>query len=136
MTRWQWLEVVVSFIIATILTTLTYWSGMEFGWIKEVNWLEYFSVWTAYSSVYLTVVQSRLNYVIGAVSVAALGVLFYQQNLFGSMALQVYLFPIMLYGWFRWGSDLNTRPVTSLGWDRWTLGYVVITALAYAGAYA
>ena len=130
------LHVFLSFLIATILTGLSYGLGMEFGWIKEVNWLEAFAVWTTYSCTYLCVFQSRINYPIGAISIAAFCILYYQQNLLASMALQIYLFPIMLYGWFRWGPDASPRPVTNLGWDKWTLGYVVITALAYATAYA
>ena len=121
---------IVSFIVATLLTSVSYGVGLYGGYIDKLNWLEIFSVWTSYSCTYLCVVQSRLNYVIGAISVAALGVLFWQQSLFGSMALQVYLFPIMLYGWWRWGPDDNTRPVSWLHWDWWTAGYFGITAAA------
>lgn len=136
MTHWQVRHVANSAIIATLLTAISYAAGVYFHWIDSFNWLEIFSVWTSYSCTYLCVVQSRLNYIIGAISVAALGLLFWQQNLLASMALQIYLFPIMLYGWFRWGQDDHSRPVTRLGWDRWTLGYGVITLLAYLGSYA
>jgi nicotinamide mononucleotide transporter len=128
-------KILISAVVATILTFASYFIGLHFGWITDLNWLEIFSVWTSYSCTYLCVVQSRSNYPIGAISVAALGVLFWQQGLYASAALQVYLFPIMLYGWIRWGKDDDTRPVTHLGLDRWTLGYAVITILAYVIGY-
>jgi nicotinamide mononucleotide transporter len=34
----------------------------------------------------------------------------------------------LLYGWFRWRSDSKPRLVTSLSFDRWSLGYIAIGA--------
>ena len=34
----------------------------------------------------------------------------------------LYLVGSLIYGWFRWGSDSNTRPVTKL-FGNWLLGY-------------
>jgi nicotinamide mononucleotide transporter len=110
-------NIFVSLLIASLLTGFSYMFGVYFKFIKELNWLEIFAVWTSYSCTYLCVVQSRFNYIVGVVSVIALAALFYQQSLFGSMALQFYLIPWLIYGWFRWGSDLNTKPVENIGGD-------------------
>lgn len=114
-------HLLISFIVATVLTPISYWYGIHYEYIKELNWLEIFSVWTSYSATYLCVVQTRNNYIIGAVSVFALCALFWQQKLYGSMALQVYLIFEMIYGWFRWRRDDITRPVTHIGndWQTW-----------------
>src|SRR6478609_2776922 len=75
------------------------------------------SLLTCYSSTYLFVMQTRFAYPVGIISIIALGFLFWQQNLLGSTALQIYLMPWMLWGWFRWGPDLSTRPVSHVGKD-------------------
>jgi len=103
-------------LIASVLTAVSYVAGIYFQWIDKLNWLEIFSVCTSYWCTYLCVFQSRFNYPIGAVSVIALGALFYQQSLFGSAALQVYLLPWLIYGWFRWGPDDATLPISPIIW--------------------
>lgn len=136
MTRPQWIEVGISFIIATVLTVLTYWLGMYTGWITSVNWLEFFAVWTTYSCTYLCVMQSRLNYPIGTVSNLAFAVLFFQQGLPALAALQFYLIADMAYGWFRWGPDGNPLPVSSLKWDWVTWATGGVTVLGFVVLYA
>ena len=117
-----------SIVIALILTAGCYLVGMKAGWITELNWLEIFSVFTSFSGTWLCVVQTRSNYPINAISVVALSVLFWQQHLYSSMALNIYLFPVFLYGWWRWREDSNTRPVTtvSLVWWPVYLGLTVV----------
>lgn len=80
--------------------------------------LEFWAVVTSYSSTILCVLQSRLNYPIGALSTILYCVLFYYSGLYSSMILNIYLPIILIYGWFRWGKDEVTRPVTwtSLQW--------------------
>lgn len=108
-------------IVAIVLTAISYVAGLIFGWIKEVNYLEAFSVFTSYWCTYLCVFQSRWNYPVGIVSVTALCVLFYQQSLFASMALQVYLFPTLIVGWFIWGKDEKTRSVQITTFKEWLI---------------
>ena len=115
-------------LIGAVLTVVSYGIGLYFGWITEVSQLEAFSVFTSYWGTYLCVMQSRSNYIINAFSVASLCFLFYRQNLLSSMALQIYLFPVLLYGWFRWREDDNTRPVTLVEL-RWYPVYFGLTAL-------
>jgi nicotinamide mononucleotide transporter len=124
-------NVLISFVVATVLTGLSYAVGSGMGWITELNMLEVFSVWTSYSCTFLCVMQSRLNYPIGAISVASLMVLFFNQGLFASAILNLYLIPTLVYGWFRWRPDVVTKPVSRLGWNRWLFAYAAFTALAY-----
>lgn len=119
---------VEAILLGAILTSASYLIGLHAGWITEISLLEVFSVFTSYWCTYLCVVQSRWNYPIGAISVAALCLLFYQNNLLSSMALQIYLFPTLLYGWFRWREDANTRPVTFVQL-KWYPAYIGLTAI-------
>ena len=119
---------IMAVLVGIVLTAISYGVGLWAGWITEVNWLEAFSVFTSYWCTYLCVFQSRWNYPIGAVSVAALLVLFYQQSLFASMTLQIYLFPVLAWGWYRWGRDDNTRPVTFIKM-KWWPAYIAFTAI-------
>ena len=111
--------------VALFLTAFSYGAGLFAGWITEINYLEAFSVFTSYWCIFLCVFQSRWNYPIGAVSVAALCVLFYQQSLFASMTLQIYLFPTLLYGWWYWRADSNTRPVSTMTFPGWIIYFAV-----------
>lgn len=122
---------VESIFVAIGLTALSYVVGVYQNWITELNWLEVFSVATSYSCTYLCVKESRWNYPIGAISVAALSLFFYQQELLSSMALNIYLIPTLIWGWFRWGRDSVTRPVTNLKFDKWLLAYGGFTLVAY-----
>lgn len=119
--------------LAAFLTVSTYVAGLILGWITTFSALEAFSVFTSYACTYLCVKQSRHNYLYGIVSVIALMFLFYGGGNYGSAALQLYLIPAVIYGWFRWGSDDNTKPVTSALNDGpiWLAGYAGITALTY-----
>lgn len=125
----------ISAAVATLVTVAVYAVAFSFGWVDSINPLEAFANWTTYACTYLCVMQSRNNYWIGAISVASFGLLFYQQNLLASAALQIYLLPVMAYGWWRWGPDDDTRPVMRLGADLWTLGYVALTVLIYISTY-
>lgn len=122
-------------LVGFALTGVSYLAGVLFGWITELNYLEVFAVFTSYASTYLCVKQKRINYVFGAVSTAAYGVLFLQQGLVASMLLNFYLAPALVYGWFRWKADSQTRPVAHVAW-KWVPVYAVVTAAFYVGAVA
>ncbi len=122
----------VSLGVGVVLTGISYLVGMKMGWITTLDWLEVFCVLTSYSCTYLCVVQSRFNYVIGAVSVAALVLLFYNAGLYSSMVLNLYLFPTLLWGWFRWKSDADPRPVTFVEIPWWGT-YLIFSAFVWGG---
>jgi len=98
--------------IAFVLTAFSYWVGMSLGWITELNYLEVFAVFTSYSCTWLCSVQSRLNYPVGVITTAAYSVLFWQWGMPALALFNLYLVFSLAYGWFRWGSDDNTREVT------------------------
>lgn len=103
-----------SILIAIALTALSYGVGLMFGWITTLNWLEVFAVATSYSCTWLCTRQSRWNYPIGIITTAAYSLLFYQWGLLALSVFNLYLVFSLIYGWFRWGSDENTRPVTTI----------------------
>lgn len=119
--------------LAIILTVGSFLVGMAFGWIEAINWLEAFAVFTSYFTTFLCVVERRLNYITGVITTAAYSVLFFQWGLPASALVNAYLAFALVYGWFRWNSDKNTRPVTRVEL-KWVPVYLLVTALAYAGA--
>lgn len=121
--------------VAIFFTGLSYLVALAAGWINDVNYLELFAVFTSYASTYLCVVQKRLNYVFGAISTLAYGILFMQSGLVASMILNFYLAPALVYGWFRWKSDTQTRPVTHVA-PKWLPVYLILTIGFYIGAVA
>lgn len=130
-----WQNVGVGSLLATLLTALSYWVAFDGGWITELNNLEVFAVFTSYLCTYLCVVESRWNYPVGVITTCAYAFLFWQMNLPGSAMVNLYLMFQLVYGWFRWGPDNSTRPVTRLKWDKWLLGYVGATFATYAGIH-
>lgn len=122
-----------SFGLAAILTILSYTVGHYAGWITELNLLEVFAVFTSYSCTWLCTRQSRWNYPIGVMTTAAYSLLFYQWELPALALFNLYLVGSLIYGWFRWGADGNTRPVTTITWP-WLMGYISI-GLIIAGAF-
>lgn len=112
-----------SLILAQILLTDT-----------PVNWWETAAVFFSFGSTWLCTRQSRSNYVFGVVATILLSYVFWQSDLLGSMALNLYLIPTVIYGWFIWGKDTNTRPVQHVKPKAIVL-YVLFTAITWAGAY-
>lgn len=132
--RWR-TPVTEALAVGVLFTGLSYLIALAAGWITEVNYLELFAVFTSYGSTYLCVVQKRLNYVFGAISTLAYGILFLQSGLVASMLLNFYLAPALVYGWFRWKSDADTRPVRHVEL-KWVPVYLILTVTFYAGAVA
>lgn len=114
-----------SIALAVLLTALSYGVGLWMGWIVALNWLEVFAVFTSYSCTWLCTRQSRWNYPIGVVTTAAYSLLFYQWGLIALAIFNLYLVFSLIYGWFRWGSDDNGRPVTRVPF-KWYAGYGAI----------
>jgi nicotinamide mononucleotide transporter len=114
-----------SIAIAVVLTALSYGVGLYLGWIVALDWLEVFAVFTSYSCTWLCTRQSRWNYPIGVITTAAYSVLFWQWAMPALAIFNLYLVGSLIYGWFRWGSDDNTRPVTRVPL-KWYAGYGAI----------
>jgi len=119
------INVAQSLGLGILLTVLSYAVGLGFGWIDSLNLLEAFAVFTSYACTYLCVMERRINYPIGAVSTVAYCVLFYQYGLLASMAINAFLSVYLVYGWYRWRSDADTRPVTKMGLGSWTASILV-----------
>lgn len=121
---------VQSIIIGLALTVLSYGLGMALGWISTVSMLEAFAVLTSYSCTYLCVLERRINYPIGAVSTVAYCILFLQYHLVASMAINAFLSVYLIYGWLRWRSDTDTRPVHRTTLPSWAL-HISVAAVGY-----
>lgn len=130
-------NVVQGIIVGLVLTALSYWIGLEAGWITSLNLLEAFAVFTSYVCTFLCVLERRINYPIGAVSTVAYCVLFLHAGLAASMAINAFLSVYLIYGWLRWKSDDNTLPITKMSVPDWLVttavagvGYLVVVFLA------
>lgn len=126
-----------SIVVGILLTGLSYLTGILFNWItfESLNWLEVFAVFTSYSCTYLCVKERRINYPVGVLSTAAYALLFFQSGLVASAILNIYLVPTLVYGWFRWRKDTNTRPVMHVA-PRMIAVYLAVSLVGYAGAVA
>jgi nicotinamide mononucleotide transporter len=121
-------------MVGVVATTLSYAIGFTFEWIKEISYLEAFAVFTSYMCTYLCVKERRVNYPIGAISNAAYAFLFYSFGLMGSAVVTAYLTLSLIYGWFRWKKDSETKPVGYVERKYWKY-YLLATAVAFAGGF-
>lgn len=119
-------------VVGIILTALSYIVGLQAGWLESVNLLEVFAVFTSYVCTFLCVMERRVNYPIGAISNAAYAFLFFQFGLLASSITTAYLTIALVYGWFRWKSDSETRPVRKVE-AKWIPVYVLTTLAFYGG---
>lgn len=120
-------------MVGLVATAISYELARVLGADVALDGLEAFAVLTSYSCTYLAVRQRRINYVVGMTSTAAYALLFHRQGLYASMVLNLYLTPALIYGWFRWNRDADTRPVTDVTWRAVPL-YAAVTAVFYGGA--
>lgn len=118
-------------IIGVVLTGLSYLIGLKMDWIETIDWLEVFAVFTSYVCTFLCVMERRINYPIGAASTVAYCILFWRFDLNASMAINAFLSVYLVYGWIRWRSDDDTRPITRMSAKHWLLT-LAITAVGYA----
>lgn len=118
-------KLVVATFLGTVLTLVSYFAGIYYEWISEVNWLEVAAVWTSYVCTILCTAQSRWNYPIGVVTTALYSFLFWQWNAPALALFNLYLVFSLAYGWFRWKDDANTRPVTRIN-GVWWFGYAAL----------
>lgn len=126
----------VGIALATILTALSYLVADWAGWadLATINYLEAFAVFTSYVCTWLCVHQTRWNYPIGVVTTFAYSVLFWQFELYALSIFNMYLVLSLAYGYWRWGSDIDTRPVSKL--TPWSyLNYAALAIAIYGLLY-
>lgn len=119
---------VLGLLLTTLMLGLTQWLTET-----EINWFETASVFFSFACTWLCTRQVRFNYVLAVISTSLLVITFWQADLYGSMAVNIYLIPTVIYGWFVWGKDTNPKPVTHVGLKALPL-YVLATAVTWGGA--
>ena len=124
-------QYLIPVIGGTAITAFFYAIAAIFKWPFSTP--ELLAVWTSFICTFLCVYQSRWNYPVGIASTALLSYVFYQSNLLGSAALNIYLIPTLVYGWFIWGKDQTTRPVGKVR-QKDLPAYLLVTAAVYLGA--
>ena len=126
MKSWQINQSIVAAMLGVVLTALSYGIAYMVGWDVQFSWLDALAVGTSYACTWLCVVQSRLNYPVGIVSVALYSYIFWAAGFTALATFNLYLVGSLIYGWFKWRKDSKPLLVSSLGFDRWTLGYIAI----------
>lgn len=120
--------------LATAITAAIAWATVAFTQ-GPLDGIELAAVWCSFASTWLCTRQVRFNYVFAVAATSLLVVTFWNAGLFASMALNLYLIPTVIYGWFVWGRDTQTRPVERVR-PRNLVLYLGATAVVYLGAAA
>lgn len=98
------------------------------------SWWETGAVFFSFMSTWLCTRQVRLNYLFAVIATSILVYTFWDAHLYGSMVLNLYLVPTVIYGWFIWGRDTDSRPVEHVR-PRAFLLYLFFTGITWLGAY-
>lgn len=133
-------HIMISMVVATVATFLPLFLLIRTGYVEQVDLVELAAVFLSYATVYLCVVQVRWNYLFNFLSTIMLVYVFWNTGLYGSALANLYLPIALIYGWYRWGSDRQTRPVTrteplhylfyiGLGLAGWAATYLVANSL-------
>lgn len=122
-----------AFVLATVITGLLILATTLF-MKTPLNWVETASVYFSFACTWLCTRQVRFSYILAILSTSLLVFTFWQAGLFGSMALNLYLIPTVIYGYFIWGKDTNPKPVERVK-PRSAIFYILFTAITWAGAY-
>lgn len=125
-------SILESFILASMITGVLL-LATHFLTHNPINWIETVSVFFSFACTWLCTRQVRFNYVLGVISTVFLSITFWQAGLFGSMALNIYLVPTVVIGWFMWKKDTNPLPVEHVKLKKIGL-YLVFTIVTWAGA--
>lgn len=124
--KWYWIV-----LASTVLSFGSMAVGLAFEWIT--TWpsnLEFAAVFTSYICTLLCVHQTRWNYPVGVLTTFLYSWLFYQWEMYAVALFNLYLVFSLAYGWFRWGTDAQTLPVTRVR-GFWWLGYVFLGMSVY-----
>lgn len=116
--------------LSFLALALTGFSALLGADVPEFSWLEFAAVTTSYVCTLLATQQYRMQYYWGLVTTALYVWLFATNGLPASATLNAILTIQLIYGFFRWGSDDNSIPVTRTKLKEWPL-YVVSTTALY-----
>lgn len=116
---------ILSLVVGLILTPLPYLYsffivGAPFIFSAELL-VELLAIFTTYSCVFMCVFESRWNYPMGIISTALYSTLFFLWGMLPLAVFNLYLVLSLTYGFFRWGPDTNTKPVTKVERPVWIL---------------
>lgn len=121
--------------VGLILTIFSMGVSFSAGWTSpaDFNWLEAFAVMTSYSCTYMCVRQSRWNYPMGILTTFLYSWFYWTApEPANALALfNLYLVFSLMFGYWRWGSDGDTRPVSHVQ-GNWWFAYLGVTG-AVAG---
>ncbi len=115
------------------LTAASYGAAIAAGWasFESLSTLEVLAVFTSYVCTIMCVYQTRWNYPVGVVTTFLYSWLFFRWEMYAVALFNLYLVFSLAYGWFRWGPDSDTRPVSRIK-GLWWGGYVAIGAGIWA----
>lgn len=103
--------------------------------------LELISFALAVAMVLMNIRQNHWGWLLGIVSSATYGIVFFNARLYGDASLQLVFIASGLWGWYQWlrgagESKLTVTRLTSSGWmwsiAAWGLGYVLLALFLHA----
>lgn len=100
-----------------------------------MSWVEVFGFVTGAASVWLAVKENVWNWPFALANALFFFVLFFQNQLYGQMGLQVIFFSLAVLGWYRWlrGGEHHTPLHISRITPRLAVLMAVVTVVATAG---
>lgn len=136
MNTWSFKTFLDSLGIGALLTSMSVFFAVGMSWTDaaDLNNLEILATFASFSCTYMCVMQTRWNYPMAVIATVLLAYVFWQANLLASAILNLYLIPTVIYGFFIWKEDANTKPVQHVELKMLPI-YALFTIGAYLGAW-
>ena len=104
---------------------------------QQTGWLEWIGTISGFICIYLAAKENIWNWPVSIVSVLAYSIVFYESQLFGDAALQIYFLGTAFYGWYFWlyKKEKHEKPIEILTFKQWLfvgLSILILTGLLYA----
>lgn len=90
--------------------------------------IEVIGLYAGFLCMVFVVLQSRLNFIAGAVAVICNAYIASRDGVIGLALIQLYMLPMLAFGWLRWGSPSVQTSHISL---QWTPAYLTVVFLFY-----
>lgn len=120
-------------VIGAFITALSYGVALLCGVDITPNWLEAAAVSISYTCTILFMLQKRIAYFYGVLSTALLCAFFLTQGLAALAIFNGVLTLSLIYGYYRWGDDKNSIPVTRINAKGWAgyISFFIIIVVAF-----
>lgn len=94
--------------------------------MKQIN-IEIFCIISGLLCIWLASKEKSINYFFGIINVSLCSYLFFQNQLYGSLMLQIFFLITNIYGWYNWNNNSNNSKIRYLSSYKTIIIFLIIS---------